>query len=117
MLLANPSENPLLQKGWNALVKDDENKAFGYFWEAHEKAKKDNNTEDKAEALLYLGICSYGSSLEKGLQFATQSLEQYKILENTNPKSAKIGRYKCLQLISTIYSRQKKYDGALRLSK
>lgn len=117
LLLANPSENPLLQKGWNALVKDDENKAFGYFWEAHEKAKKDNNTEDKAEALLYLGICSYGSSLEKGLQFATQSLEQYKILENTNPKSAKIGRYKCLQLISTIYSRQKKYDGALRLSK
>ncbi|MBL7886006.1 MAG: hypothetical protein JNJ52_04605 [Flavobacterium sp.] len=115
-LWANPSENPLLQKGWAALVKDDENKAFGYFWEAHEKAKKDNNNEDRAEALLYLGICSYGSSLEKGLQFATQSLEQYKMLEKSNSKAAKIGRYRCLQLISTIYSRQKKYDDAMRLS-
>ncbi|HLP64426.1 tetratricopeptide repeat protein [Flavobacterium sp.] len=116
-LMANPSENPLLQKGWAALVKDDENKAFGYFWEAHEKAKKENNSEDKAEALLYLGICSYGSSLEKGLQFATQSLNEFKNLEKTNSEVAKIGRYRCLQLISTIYSRQKKYDDAMRLSK
>lgn len=116
-LLANPSENPLLKKGWEALVKDNENVAFRYFWEAHEKAKKENNTADKAESLLYLGICSYGSSLEKGLQYATQSLSEFKILEKTNPESAKIGRYKCLQLISTIYARQKKYDDAMRLSR
>lgn len=117
VLAANPSENPLLQKGWAALVKDNENEAFGYFWEAHEKAKKEKNTADKAESLFYLGICSYGSSLEKGLQFATQSLSEYKLLEQTNPKLAKTGRYKCLQLISTIYSRQKKYDDVMRLSK
>ena len=113
---ASPSGNPLMQKGWAALVKDNENEAFRYFWEAHEKAKKKKNTADNAESLLYLGICSYGSSLEKGLQYVTQSLNEYKTLEKTNPEKALIGRYKCLQLISTIYVRQKKYDEALGLS-
>ena len=114
---ASPSKNPLIQNGWAALVKDNENEAFRCFWEAHEKAKKEKNTADNAESLLYLGICSYGSSLEKGLQYVTQSLYQYKILEKTNPEKALIGRYKCLQLISTIYFRQKKYDDAMRLSR
>jgi DNA-binding CsgD family transcriptional regulator len=113
---ASPSDNPLMQKGWAALVKDKENEAFQYFWQAHEKAKKDKNTADNAESLLYLGICSYGSSLEKGLQFVTQSLNEYKILGKTNPAKAEIGRYKCLQLISTIYVRQKKYEEAAQLS-
>lgn len=113
---ALPSKNPLMQKGWAALVKDNENEAFKYFWEAHEKAKKEKNTADNAESLLYLGICSYGSSLEKGLQFVTQSLSEYKTLEKKNPEKAFIGRYKCIQLISTIYIRQKKYDEAMELS-
>jgi tetratricopeptide (TPR) repeat protein len=113
---ASPSENPLMQKGWAALVKDNENEAFQYFWQAHEKAENEKNTADNAESLLYLGICSYGSSLEKGLQYVTKSLNEYKLLEKTNPKKALIGRYKCLQLISTIYVRQKKYDEAMELS-
>lgn len=111
-----PLKNGLMQKGWSALVKDNENVAFSCFWQAYEKAKKENNTADKAASLFYLGVCSYGSSLEKGLQFATQSLNEYKNLEKTNSELGKMGRYKCLQLISTIYSRQKKYDDALRLS-
>ena len=114
---ASPSANPLMKKGWAALVKDNENEAFRCFWEAHEKAKKEKNTADNAESLLYLGICSYGSSLEKGLQYVTQSLSEYKLLEKTDCEKALIGRYKCLQLISTIYYRQKKYDDAMRLSK
>ncbi len=114
---AQQPENQLMQKGWDALVKDNENEAFGFFWQAYEKAKKENNNADKAQSLLYLGICSYGSSLEKGLQFATKSLNEYKILEKNNPETGTIGRYKCLQLISTIYSRQKKYEAAMRLSK
>lgn len=113
---ASPSDNPLMQKGWAELVKDNENEAFRYFWQAHEKAVKEKNTADNAESLLYLGICSYGSSLEKGLQFVTQSLSEYKALEKTNREKALIGRYKCLQLISTIYVRQKKYDEAMDLS-
>lgn len=112
----SPSKNPLMQKGWAELVKDNENEAFKYFWEAHEKAKKEKNTADNAESLLYLGICSYGSSLEKGLQYATQALSEYKVLEKKNPEKALLGRYKCLQLISTIYVRQKKYDEAMELS-
>jgi DNA-binding CsgD family transcriptional regulator len=115
--LASPSDNPLLQKGWAALVRDDENVAFNYFWQAFEKAQKGKNTEDKAEALLYLGICSYGSSSENGLRYVTQSLSEYKKLESTFPEIAKNGRSRCLQLISTIYSRQKKYAEAIRLSR
>lgn len=117
LVFADPSDNVLLQKGWNALVKDHENEAFGYFFQAYEKAKKENNTEDKAESLLYLGICSYGSSSEKGLRFVTQSLSEYKKLTESNPTLAKNGRSRCLQLISTIYSRQKKYKEAIALSR
>ncbi len=109
--------NPLIEKGWKELVKDNENEAFRYFWLANQKAIKENNVADQAESYLYLGICSYGSSLEKGLQFATKSLSHYKKLEQTDYQKASIGRCKCLQLISTIYSRQKKYDAASKLSK
>ncbi|MFT3795572.1 hypothetical protein [Flavobacterium sp.] len=109
--------NVQLQKGWAALVKDDETQAFRHFFAAYEKAVAENHTADKAESLLYLGICSFGSSLEKGLQYATQSLAEFKKLEPINPKQAKIGRSKCLQLISTIYSRQKKYNQAIDMSR
>jgi cytidylate kinase len=114
--VGNPSDNPLLQKGWNALVVDNENDAFRYFYHAYEKATAENNIRDKAEALLYLGICSHGASSEKGLRYATQSLSEFKKLEVTNIEEAKTGRSRCLQLISTIYSRQKKYVDASRLS-
>ena len=81
LIFANPQENILLQKGWDALVKDQENEAFSYFWQAFEKAKKENNTEDNAESLLFLGICSFGASSEKGLRYVTQSLSEYKKLK------------------------------------
>lgn len=114
---AQQTKNPLLQKGWDALIKDDEEKAFSYFFQSYEKAKKENNTEDKAESLLYLGICTYGSSLENGLKYATNSLENYSKLDKTDPVLSKIGRSKCLQLISTIYTRQKKYAEAMPISR
>ncbi|MBS1534538.1 MAG: hypothetical protein JST78_05620 [Bacteroidetes bacterium] len=117
ILLGQSMQNPLLEKGWNALVKDQENEAYSYFWQAFEKAKKENNTRDKAESLLYLGICSYGSSAEKGLQYATQSLSEYKKLTSQNASLAQKGRARCLQLISTIYSRQKKFAQAIALSR
>lgn len=109
--------NPLLEKGWAALVKDDEDVAFGYFFEAYTKAQKEHNTADEAESLLHLGICSFGASQEKGLHYATQSLAQFKRLETADPERAKIGRSKCLQLIGTIYSRQKKFDKAVAMSR
>jgi len=111
------SKNPLLQKGWAELVKDNDNEAFRHFWQALEQSKKGNNAKDMAEAYLYLGICSFGSSLEKGLQYATQSLRIYEKLENSDPHAAKIGRSKCLQLISTIYLRQGKKNDAVKMSR
>jgi DNA-binding CsgD family transcriptional regulator len=116
-MVTQPSGTPLMQKGWAALTKDDDNQAFRYFFEAYEYAKKNNNTADKAEALLYLGICSYGSSLENGLQYAMQSLDNYTKLAKNNPVQAQIGRSKCLQLISTIYTRQGKYPEAMSMSR
>lgn len=115
---AQPSSaSPLMQKGWASLVKDNDDEAFRYFFLAHEKAKKDKNEADKAESLLYLGICSFGSSLEKGLDYATQSLRTYTRMEKKNPDLAEIGRSKCLQLISTIYLRQGKYAQAMPISR
>jgi DNA-binding CsgD family transcriptional regulator len=116
-MIAQSSDSPLMQKGWMALTKDNDNQAFRYFFEAYEFAKKEDNTADKAEALLYLGICSYGASLENGLQYAMQSLGNYAKLEKSNPGQAEIGRSKCLQLISTIYTRQRKYSEAMSMSR
>lgn len=116
-MIAQSSDSPLMQQGWAALTKDNDNQAFRYFYQAYENAKKENNTADKAEALLYLGICSYGSSLENGLQYAMQSLGNYTKLEKRNPDQAKMGRGKCLQLISTIYTRQGKYSEAMSISR
>ncbi|PZQ79750.1 MAG: hypothetical protein DI548_14590, partial [Flavobacterium johnsoniae] len=84
--MAQPSsQNTLIQKGWDALVKDHDDEAFRYFFLSYEKAKKDRNETDMAESLLYLGICSFGSSYEKGLDYAFQSLNIYNRLEKTNP--------------------------------
>lgn len=108
-LMAQPEpSNPTLKKGWNELVKDNDSKAFAIFWDSYEDARKADDIPGQAEALLFLGICSFGSNLEKGLQYATTSLGLYKKLELSDPQLAKIGRSKCLQLISTIYSRQGK---------
>lgn len=116
--MAQPSsQNTLIQKGWDALVKDHDDEAFRYFFLSYEKAKKDKNETDMAESLLYLGICSFGSSYEKGLDYAFQSLNIYTRLEKTNPDVGQVGRSKCLQLISTIYSRQKKYAQAKPISR
>lgn len=115
-MASQPSDNPLLQKGWSALVKDHEDEAFRYFFQAYEKAKEEKEEVDKAESLLYLGICSFGSNYEKGLHYATESLAIYTKLEKKEPQKAMIGRSKCLQLISTIYVRQEKYATAMPIS-
>ncbi len=101
--MAQPSsQNTLMQKVWESLVKDHDDEAFRYFFLSYEKAKKDKNEIDTAESLLYLGICSFGSSYEKGLEYAFQSLKVYNRLEKSNPDLGQIGRSKCLQIISTI---------------
>jgi len=81
---AQQSRNPLIEKGWAALTQDDESYAFKLFGQAYEKAEKANNTAGKAEASLYLGICAYGSSPDKGMQYATRALSFYEELEKVS---------------------------------
>lgn len=107
----------LINRGWNELVKDNDAEAIKLFHNAYLIAQKEQNTLLMAEALLKLGIASYGTSLSNGLNYATSALEQFKKLENTQPALAFQGRCKCLQLISTIKGRQGRYREAIMLSR
>ncbi|MBS7256771.1 helix-turn-helix transcriptional regulator [Flavobacterium branchiicola] len=101
--------------GWSFLIND--NLTFCHFFHAYEQAEEDNNIANKAEALLYLGIWSYGHNLENGLQYAKNALVNYSKLEKTKPAQAKIGKSKCLQLIGIIYTRQGKYAEAASINR
>ena len=106
-----------LQKGWDELVIDNDTTAFKYFSLAYEEAKSSKDYGTSAIALLNMGICSYGASYSLGLHYCLRAMNEFKKIENTQPQKALIGRSKCLQLISTINSRQGKYREAITLSK
>ncbi|WP_264510590.1 tetratricopeptide repeat protein [Flavobacterium sp. N1719] len=109
--------NALMRSGWHHLAQDRDDLAYAQFWKAHQQAVKTHQTAANAEALLHLGFCTYGSSLERGLQFALQALHEYQSLETTQPEVSTLGRARCLQLISTVFSRQKNYNKAQKLSR
>lgn len=106
-----------LEKGWNALIIDNDTDALKYFGLAYETAVKENNTEDIAAALLNMGICYYSVSYSEGLDYCFRAMAEYKKMEHIAPQKALQGRCRCLQLISTINSRQGKYREAIALSK
>jgi len=108
---------PLLKKGWAALVKDNDTAAIACFEMAYEAAVKEKDTEHTAESLLNLGICYFGVSQSKGLEYCFAAMGEYKKLEARDPAKAFVGRCRCLQLVSTIYSRQGKYKQAIALSR
>jgi DNA-binding CsgD family transcriptional regulator len=108
---------PLLDSGWAALVKDKDVEALKYFELALEKATAENEQEEKALALFNIGICYYSVSYTKGMEYATKAMDAYKELEISDPKKALEGRSRCLQLISTISSRQGKFKEAIALSR
>ena len=108
---------PYLKKGWAELVKDNDVDALRYFGEAYRIASLENDTEDKANALLHMGICTYGGSLTEGMSYCFKAMNEYKSLESTQPEKAKEGRSRCLQLLATIYARQGKYKQSIALSK
>jgi DNA-binding CsgD family transcriptional regulator/tetratricopeptide (TPR) repeat protein len=107
----------LLDKGWAALVQDHDVEALQYFGQAYEVARQEHNTEETAAALLHMGICSYGVSYTQGLRYCYRAMEEYQKLEAVSPQKALEGRSKCLQLISTIHSRQGQYRKSIQLSK
>ena len=106
----------LIQQGWSALVKDNDTLAIQCFELAYEEAVKKKDTVQTAEALLHLGITYYGVSASKGLEYCSAAMAEFKKLESTRPKLAFKGRSRCLQLLSTIYGRQGKFQEVIRLS-
>lgn len=110
------STKALLAEGWQQLVVDNDTAAIRIFGSALEQSRKENDQERIAESLLKLGIASYGTSFSNGLGYATAALKAYQKLETSNPEVASTGRSKCLQLISTIKSRQGKYRESVELS-
>lgn len=107
--------DPLLQKGWAALTRDNDTQALRYFGDAYIRAFKYNDVAGKAEALLCMGICSYGVSYSKGLGYCYRAMDEYKKLEPTQPDKAKEGRSRCLLLIATIESRRSHPERAYQL--
>lgn len=107
----------LIAKGWAELIKDNDARAFEHFNNAYEQAQIENSLQYQAEALLNMGICTYSVSVSEGLSYALKSMTVYEQMEETQPQLALQGRCKCLQLISTIKSRQGNYAEAIALSK
>lgn len=107
---------PLIDKGWQAFVKDRESEAFELYQRALDIATKENDTADKALVLLNLGIYYYGSSHSKGLEYCLAAMDEYEKMEQASPAIASEGRARCLQLISTIYSRQGNFRETISLS-
>lgn len=106
-----------LSLGLVALQTDSEARAIEYYGKAYELAYHDKDVYSQAEALLHLGMCTYGSGITQGMEYAMRAMELYKQFEITDPYIAQEGRSKCLQLISTIQSRQGKHREAIALSK
>jgi len=106
-----------LALGLKALQTDSDAKAIEYYGNAYEIAFHEKDVFSQAEALLHLGMCTYGSSISQGMEYALRAMDLYKQFELTDPYIAQEGRSKCLQLISTIQSRQGKFREAINLSK
>jgi DNA-binding CsgD family transcriptional regulator len=113
--VANPDS--LLRDGWRELIVDNDAAALTLFGNALLEARNQKDTVAEGRALLFLGIGSYGSSLNRGLDYATKAMSVFRSLEHCRPLIATEGRARCLQLISTISERQQKWNEALRLSR
>lgn len=106
----------IIDSGWSELVKDNDVEAFRFFNEAYHSAQLENDTANMALSLLYMGICTYSVSYTEGLNYAMRAMDEFKKFEATSPDKALQGRSKCLQLISTINSRQGNYRESVELS-
>jgi len=115
-LHAQQTARQLMEKGWRQLVIDNDTLAFRYFGEAYIAAKQANDTAAKAQALLNMGICTFGVSYTHGMDYCLQAMQEYKKLEKAAPDIALEGRSRCLQLVSTIKGRQGKYREVIAIS-
>lgn len=73
--------NKLLADGWQQLIVDNDSAAMQSLGETYEMAFLSNDLPGMANSMLYLGICSYGTSYILGLQYAMKSLELFSRLK------------------------------------
>lgn len=112
-LHAYSDNKQLLDAGWVQLMQDNDTQAIRLFYQAYEVAKNENDTEGEGNALLKLGIASYGSSIYLGMQYASRAMAVFEQYKKTDPAGAYMGRCKCLQLVATIKAREGKFSEAI----
>ncbi|OJV54571.1 MAG: hypothetical protein BGO31_06270 [Bacteroidetes bacterium 43-16] len=106
--LSAQSKYPLIREGWRALVADKDSLAITLFDAALSSSERQNDAPGMAEANLYLGFASYGSSLVNGRTFALRSLALYESALKNHPGAARLGMARAKILLATIKAR----DGA-----
>lgn len=107
----------LMRTGWQQLVIDNDTVAIRYFEAARLEAIKNKDRAAEADACLYLGIATYGSWVAGAIEQCTKASELYAGLAQKDPVRARVGTGRCLQLMSTIRSREGKWKEALQLSR
>ncbi len=106
-----------LQKGWKALSTDNDTLAIRSFSEARQLARTAKDPQGEAEALLQLGIASYGASLSEGIEFAVTASKKFQELEHAKPGISRNGQARCLQLLATIAGRQGNFEKTISLGR
>lgn len=107
----------LIREGWAELIKDQDTSAIRLFEEARALAEKQHNPAQKADALLHLGMASYGSSSSNGLDYAFKAMDAYAVLAKTDPAAGAIGKARCQLLIGTIKARAGNWPESVQLSR
>lgn len=105
-----------MRLGFEELVKDNDSTALTLFNQAHDLAITNSDDEARATSLFYMGIASYGSSLQNGLDFANRSLRIYKSIEEKKPNVARLGKARVLQLLATIHAREGNLNASISKS-
>lgn len=116
LVLPAQQADSLIAMGWRELVKDNDSAAITAFEQAYELSVHLRNYQAQGDALLHLGMCFYGVSAAKGLQYCDSAQAAYEKSKNQNSVLANTGLNRCLQLRSTIYARQGKLRESINWS-
>jgi DNA-binding CsgD family transcriptional regulator len=103
-------KDSLLDRGWSLLIRDQDSNAIVCFNEALNRAIDQKEEAGIANAFLYLGFASYGSSLHQGIHYAQEALKHFEMTDDV------AGRGRCLQLMATIKAREGQWTEAEALA-
>lgn len=112
----NNLSTTLNQIGWKHLYQDHDSLAIHYFSLSYQNAIAQADSVEAANAILNLGISSFGSNIHTGLLYEKEAGHFFNQLRFTHPTQAAIGIAKCQQLYSTILFRQHQEAEGLKYS-